>query len=93
MIIGTDILIAAILHAEALRNNTKLHKAHPFIQMSGMHIACHNRIELQHAVAVGFALYQAVRYQLFTDVQPPAVPAHRVAGVADMTAASHVVGM
>ena len=93
MIIRADILIMSVLHAESSRYGAKLYKAQPFIQMSGMHIACHNRIELQHAVAVGFALHKTVQYQLFTDVQSPAVPAHRIAGIADMTAASHVVGM
>ena len=40
--------------------------------MSGMDIIRHHGIELQNPKAMPFPLYQAVRNQPFSDMQPPA---------------------
>ncbi len=93
MAAGADILIPSVVHAEALLDGSQLDKAQPLIQVPGMDIGGHHCVELQHAKAMSFALSQAILHQLLTDMQAAAGGAHRIAGVADMPAPPHIVGM
>ena len=56
-----------------------------------MGVAGHHGVELHHPEAVGLRLRQAVRDQLFPDVQSPRFAVHGVAGVSDVPAAADVV--
>ena len=57
-----------ILHPKAARNRSKLNKPEPLIQMTRMDIALYNRIELKHMKTQDLCGFQAVQYQLFTNV-------------------------
>ena len=61
--------------------------------MSCVDIASHNRIKLKYAKTVLFSLYQAVRYQLSSNMKASGIPAYRIAGIADVTASSDVIWM
>ncbi len=74
MIIRTDILIMAVLHAETMRDGAELDEAKAFIQMAGVNVGRNDRIKLEDAEAVRRALPETVRHQLFTDVQPAQRP-------------------
>ncbi len=93
MIIGTDILIAAVFHSEAVGNGAELNEAEPFIKMAGVDIAFHNRIELHHAKAEALCLNETIAHKLFADVLSAAGGIHGVAGIAYMPAAADVVRM
>lgn len=58
-----------------------------------MNITCHDRIKLQNSKAVLFSLHQAVRHQFFSDMKTPGISAYCIAGVADMSASSYIIGM
>ena len=93
MIIGTDILVLSVFSAKAPGDHSKSHKAKSFIKMSCMNVGRHHGIELQHPEALFLSLHQTVLHQLFSDMQSPCLSAHRIAGIADMPAVSHIIGM
>ena len=93
MVVWADILVAAVLHAEALWYGAKLHKAKALIKVTGMDIALHHSIELQNTEAVKLRLLKAVKHQLLADMETSALTADRIAGIADMSAAPHVIGV
>ena len=68
MIVGTDVLVMPILHPKAARDCPKLNKTKTFIKMPRMDIALYNRIELKHMKTQDLCGFQAVQYQLFTNV-------------------------
>ena len=61
--------------------------------MPCMDIALHHRIELEHAKPVLLSLNEAVLHQHFPDMQAATCCADRIAGVADVSAPPHIVGM
>ena len=93
MIIGTNIGIGAIFHAETAGNDSQLDKAKPLIQMAGMEIGCHYCIKLQHSETVCFCLTQAVQNQFFTDMQATPLLSHGVTGIGNVSTSAHIVGV
>ena len=61
--------------------------------MARMDIAFDDGVELEHAESVRLGLGEAVKHELFADVHPAAVRTDGIAGVRNVTAAPHVVGM
>ena len=88
-----NILVMAILHAEALWNNTELGKAQSFIQMQGMDIGGHNGIELEYAETKAGSRFQRVLHQLFANMKSTLALFHGITRIADMTAPAYIVGM
>lgn len=60
MVIETDILILPMFQPESVRNCAQLDEAQAFIEMAGMDIGCHNRIELQYFEPMQMSLMQTV---------------------------------
>ena len=88
-----DVLVVAVLHEEALRDAAQLCEAQALIEMQGMDVGSHDRIELHEAEAQSGAHSQRVFHKLFADVQPAFVRPDGIAGVGDVTASAHVVGV
>ena len=81
----------AVLHAEAAGDGAELDEAQTLIQVARMRVAGDDSVELQHAEAVRPALPQAVGHERFARVQAARGALDRVAGVADMAAATDIV--
>lgn len=60
MMVGADILIMPVLHAEPSGDRAQLDKAKAFIEMAGVDVRGHHCIELQHPKAMEPSLLQAV---------------------------------
>ena len=58
-----------------------------------MDIGSHNSIKLQNTEALFMCLSDAVPDQLLPDVQSSFFSAYRIAGITDVSASSHIVGM
>lgn len=93
MIIRADVFITSVLHAKPLRDYAKLHKSQPFIQMPGMNVRSNDRVKLQDAKTVCRSLHQTILHQLFPNVQAACILTNGIAGIADMTASTHIIGM
>ena len=92
-VIGADIFIMAILHEKASGYHAELYEAQALIEMSCVDVGPYHGVELENPEAVSLSLDQAVQHQLFTDMQPAGFSAYRVAGIADVAAAAHIIGM
>lgn len=68
LVVGADILVASAFHAEPTENDHQLGKAQPLVQVAGMQVGRHHRVELHHTKAQRFAHGKAVLHQLFSDV-------------------------
>lgn len=68
LVVGADILVAPAFHAEPTENDHQLGKAQPLVQVAGMQVGRHHRVELHHTKAQRFAHGKAVLRQLFSDV-------------------------
>ena len=93
MIVRTDIFIMPVLHEKAIRDRAQLYKSQPLIQVSRVDIVFHDCIKLKDPEPKPFPLDQAILDQLLPDMSPPAGGTDRIAGIADMAAAAHVIGM
>ena len=87
------IFINIVYIAEALGNHSQLGEPEFFIQIQRRLIACHYGVELQDFISGIAGLLHTIFDQHFADVLPPALRQHGVRGVADMTAAAHVIGV
>ena len=68
MVIGADVLIVPVLHAEATRDSAQLYEAQPLVQVPRVGVAGHHGVELHHPEAVGLRLRQAVLHHLVPDL-------------------------
>ena len=83
----------AVFHAEAAGDGAEGLKAKALVQVPRARVAGDDGVELQNPEAMCPALFEAVRNQLFTDVQTARCALDSVAGVADMAAAADVIGV
>ena len=83
----------AVFHAEAAGDGAEGLKAKALVQVPRVRVAGDDGVELQNPEAMCPALFEAVRNQLFTDVQTARFALDSVAGVADMAAAADVIGV
>lgn len=83
----------AVFHAEAAGDGAEGLKAKALVQVPRVRVAGDDGVELQNPEAMCPALFEAVRNQLFTDVQTARCALDSVAGVADMAAAADVIGV
>lgn len=93
MIIQTDILICSVFHAETVRYRAKLYKSKPLIKVTRVYIWCHNRVKLQYTKSMCFTLNETIFYKFFSNMKSSCIPVNRIAGIADMSAASYIVWM
>ena len=93
MIIWADILVMAVVHAEAAGDDAEGSEAEALVQMPRVRIAGDDGIELQDAEAVRPALLETVGHQLFADVQTARRAFDGIACIADMAAAADIIGM
>ena len=93
MIVGTDILIVTVLHAESLRDDAQLYEAQTLVEVAGMDIGSHHGIELHNTKAMSLTLYETIGYQLFADMETSVIPADCVAGITDVAAATDIIWM
>ena len=91
MVMRDNILVFAVLVQKSARNHTKLCESQLFVQRKCALVALDDCVELQHAESARFPLCNAVLYQFFTDMLSAHGLFDGVAGVADMTAAAHIV--
>lgn len=91
-VIGADIFIMAILHEKASGYHAELYEAQALIEMPCVDVGPYHGVELENPEAVSLSLDQAVQHQLFT-VSAAGFSAYRVAGIADVAAAAHIIGM
>lgn len=92
-VILADVFIAAIFLSETSRDHARLDKPQLLIQMTCMDVAFHHCIELKDTESRFAGFFHAVSHQLFSDMLSTACCAHRKTGIADVTAASRIVGM
>lgn len=93
MIIWADVLVAAVLHPEAAGDGAELDEAEALVEVPGMDIVLHYRIELHNSEAVGLRLGQAVGDQLLSQMSAAAAGIDGVARIRNVAAAADVVGM
>ena len=93
MVMENDVLIGAVLHAEPSGNDPQLDETQLPVQRKSRSVGADNRVELKDPETQLLPLRQTVADKSLADMAAPAVTAHRVAGVADMTAAPDIVGM
>ena len=93
MIIRANVFIVSILHPESSGDCSKLNETQSLIQMSGMNIAFHNGIELEHTETKILSVFQTVKHQFFTDMLSPACGGYRITGIADMSASPYIIRM
>ena len=82
-----------ILHPETSGDRSQLNETKPLVQMTGMDVALHYGIELQHTEPQILCNLQAVQHQFFTDMLSSARGGYCITGIANMSAASDVIGM
>ena len=82
-----------VFHAESSGNSAKLGKSQPFIKVPRMCIAFHDSIKLKHPEAQFPAYVQTIQHQFFTYMLSARIRCNGIAGIADMAATSHVVGV
>ena len=92
-VVGDDILIMPVFHKETARYGPELHKAQLFIKPQRVCISADHGVELKDTESQFSPLLHTVSYQDFSDMLPPHIRAHRIARIADMTAASDIIGM
>ena len=83
----------SVLHPKAIRDNAKLSKSDPLVQMTGMDVALNNSVELKNFEAYFLRPRHTVKHELLADMLTPAFRADSVARIADVSASSNVVGM
>ena len=88
-----DVLIDAVLIQESAGYDTQIHETKSLVQMKGVDIGSHHRIELQYAITVCLRLCQAIPHQQFSDMFSSALPVHGITGVGDMSHSADIVGM
>ena len=88
-----NVLVVAVLHEEALGDAAQAGEAEALIEVEGMDVGGHNGIELKDAEAKACANGQRVLDELLADVQTTLVIPDGVAGIADVSATAHVVGV
>ena len=93
MIVWADVFIVSVFHVESAGDGAQLLKAEAFVEVSCVDVGSDDGVELHDAEVMGGALFQTVTDEFFTDMKPAAVTADGVAGVADMSASSYIVGM
>lgn len=91
MIEQHDVLKAAVLQAEAAGDRADAREAELFVEAQRAVIVRDDGVELEDAKAQFAALLQAVPNQRFAHALSAQIAAHRIAGVADVAAAPHVV--
>ena len=65
-----DVLVVAVLHEEALGNTAQAREAQALIQVQGMDVGRHDRVELHEAETQPGTHRQRVLHELLTDVKP-----------------------
>ena len=93
MIMGNDVLITPILHKESSWYHAQLCKSKLFIQMERRSITLHHSVKLKYPESQLFPLLHAMLHQCLSDMVSPQLGFNRVAGIADMAAAPHIIGM
>ena len=74
-----------------MRNHAKPTETKPLIDMQGMNVAGYYGIELHDFETEASRHLQRMLYQLVTDVLSPPALFHGIAGVGDVTAATHII--
>ena len=75
MIVGADIRVGAVLHAESLGDSAELYEAELLVEVTRVDIRLHHSVELQYAEALMLSLFEAVLDELLADVPPADVAA------------------
>ena len=88
-----DVLIVAVFHQESLGNPAQLREAQALIKVQGMDVSSHDRIELHDAETQSCAHGQRILDELLADVLPSSVRPDGIAGIADVAASAHVIGV
>ena len=93
MIVGADIRVSAVLHAESLGDSSELYEAELLVEVTRVDIRLHHSVELQYAEALMLSLFEAVLDELLANVMSAAVLADGIAGVADVSAPTDIIGV
>lgn len=88
-----NIFVLPVLCQKASRYDSQLNEAQLFIKFQSICIAAHHSIKLEDTKAQLLPFLHAVFYQIFSDMLPTRVRAHRIACVADMAAPPDIVRM
>ena len=88
-----DVLVVAVLHEEALGDSAQAGETQALVEVQGVDVCCHDGVELEDAEAEPGPHDQRVLDELLADVLPASGRANGIAGVADVAAAAHVVGV
>ena len=83
----------AVLHEEALGDSAQAGEAQALVEVQGVDVCGHDGVELEDAEAEPGTHDQRVLDELLADVLPAPGRADGIAGVADVAAAAHVVGV
>ena len=93
MIIRTYVFISTVFFTKTAGNSTQPAKAQSLIKVPCMNIRLHHCIKLQDPVAQFPGPFKTVHNQLLTDVKSPQISFYGIACIADVPAASNIVGM
>ena len=93
MIVWADVFVMSVFHAKSAGDGAQLFEAESFVEMSCVDVGGDDGVELHDTEVMGSALFQAVADEFFTDMKPAAVTADGIAGVADMSASTYIVGV
>lgn len=88
-----DVLVVAVFHKEALGNSAQTCEAQALIQMQGMDVCRYDRVELHEAKTQPCAHGQRVFHELLSNVQPALARFDGIAGIGNMAATTHVIGV
>lgn len=88
-----DVLVVAVLHEEALGDSAQAGEAQALIEVQGVDVCGHDGVELEDAEAKPGTHDQRVIDELLADVLPASGRANGIAGVANVAASAHIVGV
>ena len=88
-----DVLVVPVLHEKTPGNAAQLREAQALIQVQGMDVSSHNRIELHETEPQSGTHCQRVLHEQLADVQPALARFNGIAGIGDVPATAHVIGV
>lgn len=90
---GNDVFVGTVFQAETSRDNSKLSESQLFVKSQSGCIGADNGIELKNAESQLFCRRKTVAHKGLSRMLPTDIPPYGVAGIADMSAASYIIGM
>ena len=92
MVVRDDILVPAVLPAEAAGDDAELYKAEPPVQRERGRVGADDRVELQHTEAEVLGGFHAVPHERLPDMLPAQPAFYGIARVADVAASAPLLG-